>query len=264
MRNKIIEMLISTLEPLDFVLALWQGGSAARGYVDEWSDIDIQVIVQDNRVQETFNVVETALKTISDIRFQYRMPEPTWHGHSQCFYQLAEVSPFLIVDFVVTKLSNPSRFLEEERHGKAVIGFDKANLLLLPPLNRIEHFAKMQERFTLLKSQFDFWQVFVKKEINRRRLAEAIARYHAYTLQPVIELLGMVYRPYQYDFGFRYINRDFPTDVVARVEPLFCVKDLADLAEKQQLAESIFTETLPPVEEMIQVIDNELRVNEQN
>lgn len=254
MRNKIIEIIIASLEPLDFVLALWQGGSAARGYVDEWSDIDIQVIVQDDRVQETFDVVEKTLKTISDIRFQYRIPEPTWHGHSQCFYQLAEISPFLIVDFVVTKLSNPNRFLEEERHGKAVIGFDKANLLVLPPLNRTEHFAKMQSRFVTLKAQFDFWQVFVKKEINRRRLAEAIARYHSYTLQPMIELLGMVYRPYQYDFGFRYINRDFPAEVVARVEPLFCVNDLADLAEKQQVAESIFTETLPRVEETLEVM----------
>lgn len=85
MRQRIIETLITALEPLDFVLALWQGGSAAHGYTDELSDIDIEVIVEDNYVQETFDFVEKSLQTISEISFKYRVPEPTWHGHSQCF-----------------------------------------------------------------------------------------------------------------------------------------------------------------------------------
>jgi hypothetical protein len=254
MRDKIIETLTTTLQPLDFVLAFWQGGSAASGYTDEWSDIDIHVIVRDECVEETFAIVEKALKIISVIQFKYRIPEPTWHGHSQCFYQLAGVSSFLAIDFVVNKLSNPNRFLEVERHGKAVIGFDKANLLVPPPLNRKEHFAKMQERFTTVKNNFDFMQILVKKELNRGHLAEAVANYHAYTLQPLVEVLGMVYRPYRYDYKFRYISRDFPPEVMSRVEPLFCVININDLAEKQQAAELMFTETLPRVEEMIQVM----------
>lgn len=248
MRNQILETLITSLQPLDFVLAFWQGGAAARGSIDEWSDIDIHVIVQDDRVQETFDATEQALKTISDLRFKYRVPEPTWHGHSQCFYQLEGVSPFLAIDFVVMKLSNPHRFLEVERHGNAAIAFDKANLLVPPPLNRTEHFGKMQERFATLKNQFDLLQVLVKKEINRGRLIEAVANYHTYTLGPLIELLGMVHRPYQYDYKFRYVSRDFPAEVLTRVEPLFCIKNLGDLIEKQQRAESLFTATLPRVE----------------
>lgn len=134
MRDIILEKLITTLEPLDFALALWQGGSAASGYTDQWSDIDIHVIVQDDCIEETFNIVEISLKTISNISFKYRIPEPTWHGHSQCFYQLAGASPFLAIDFVVMKLSNPHRFLEVERHGR-VIGFDQGNFLVPLPLN---------------------------------------------------------------------------------------------------------------------------------
>jgi predicted nucleotidyltransferase len=81
---KNLELIIATLEPKDFVLALWQGGSAAHGSTDEWSDIDIQVIVEDDRVEETFDIIEESLKTLSEIRFKWRVPEPTWHGHSQC------------------------------------------------------------------------------------------------------------------------------------------------------------------------------------
>ncbi len=92
MRDKILEKLITTLEPLDFALALWQGGSAASGYTDEWSDIDIHVIVQDNCIEETFDIVETSLKTISNITFKYRIPEPTWHGHSQLGFEHTSIS----------------------------------------------------------------------------------------------------------------------------------------------------------------------------
>lgn len=251
MRDKIIEKLITILEPLDFALALWQGGSAASGYTDEWSDIDIHVIVQDNLVEKTFDIVETSLKTISDLSFKYRIPEPTWHGHSQCFYQLAGASPFLAIDFVVMKLSNPNRFLEVERHGKGVIGFDKGNFLLPPPLNRNEHLSKIQARFEHLKKTFGFMQIFVKKEIYRRHLVEAVTAYHNYTLNPLVELLGMAYRPYKYDYKSRYISRDFPHDVVTKLESLFCIVDIDDLRKKQYSAELIFSQTVPLVEETL-------------
>ena len=253
MRQRILEAIIATLEPKDFVLALWQGGSAAHKSTDEWSDMDIQVLVEDERVQETFDILEESLKTISEIRFKWRVPEPTWHGHSQCFYQLEEANPFLFIDFAVLKQSSPNDFLELERHGKLVIAFDKVNLLVQPPLNRSEHFSKMQERMITLRNTFDFFQIIVKKEINRGYLVSAISNYHTYTLQPLVEVLGMVYRPERYDFRTKYFYRDFPTEVIARVEPLYCVINIGDLAAKQQQAEVLFAETLPSVEEVLQI-----------
>ena len=252
MRAIIIETLINNLQPLDFILALWQGGSAAHGYTDEWSDIDIVAIAEDNCVQETFDIVEKSLETISRIQFRWRIPEPTWHGHSQCFYQLEEASPFLMIDFVVMKRSSPNDFLEMERHGKAAIAFDKANFVVPATLNRRKHFEEMKGRFETLKNNFDFLQIFVKKEMNRGRLIEAIANYHNYTLQPLIELLGMLHRPNRYDFKTKYFSRDFPPEVIASLSPLYCVNDLADLDEKQRKAEVIFALTLPSVEEVFQ------------
>lgn len=250
--QKILDTIIASLEPKDFVLALWQGGSAAHESTDEWSDIDIQVIVEDERVQETFDILEESLKTISEIRFKWRVPEPTWHGHSQCFYQLEAASPFLFIDFVVLRQGHPNHFLEVERHGNLVIGFDKANFLVQPPLNRSEHLLRMQERFITLRKTFDFFQLIVKKEVNRGHLVSAIANYHTYTLQPLVEILGMVYRPERYDFKTKYFYRDFPTEIIARVEPLYCVINLADLASKQQQAEVLFTETVPQVREVLE------------
>ncbi len=56
MRESILETITATLRPLEFVLALWQGGSAAHDYTDEWSDIDIEAIVQDDHVEKTLTL----------------------------------------------------------------------------------------------------------------------------------------------------------------------------------------------------------------
>jgi predicted nucleotidyltransferase len=256
MREKILQKIIAALQPKDFVLALWQGGSAAHGYTDEWSDIDIVVIVEDNFVQQTFDTLEAALQTISEISFKYRVPEPTWHSHSQCFYQLAGVSPFLAIDFPVMKRSSRNDFLEVKRHGNAAIAFDKANLIVPTNLNQEDHFSKMKQRFEHLKMMFSFWQIFVKKEINRGHLAQAIVNYQSYTLRHLVELLGMIYRPYRYDFmNLKYFYRDLPPEIVARVEQLYCVTDLGDLAKKQQLAEEMFAETLQRVQKKLQSLN---------
>jgi hypothetical protein len=133
------------------------------------------------------------------------------------------------------------------------MAFDKANLVVQTSLNRSEHFSKMQERLLALRKTFDFFQIIVRKEINRGHLVSAISNYHTYTLQPLIELLGMVYRPERYDFKTKYFYRDFPTEVITCVELLYCVMNLADLASKQQQAEILFAKTLPRVEEALQV-----------
>lgn len=248
MRHIILEKIVSTLQPLDFVLALWQGGSAAHGYTDQWSDLDIAVVVEDNCVEKTFEIVETALAEIAEIELKYRVPEPAWHGQSQCFWRLKETPPFLLIDFAVFRRSSRNEFLEIERHGKVPIAFDKANLIVPPHLDANKHFSQMRTRFDGLKIRFDLLQPLVKKEIYRGHLVDAIGNYHDWTLLPLVELLGMIYRPHRYDFKLKYFTRDFPREIVARVAPLFCIANLEDLAEKQQLAEAFFAETLPLAE----------------
>ncbi|MEG5048821.1 nucleotidyltransferase domain-containing protein [Microcoleus sp. B4-C1] len=248
MRQIILEKIVSTLQPLDFVLALWQGGSAAHGYTDEWSDLDIAVVVEDNCVQQTFDIVEKALAEIGEIELKYRVPEPAWHGQSQCFWRLKETPPFLLIDFAVFRRSSKNEFLEIERHGNVPIAFDKANQIVPHPVDKSKHLSTMQSRLNDLKISFDLLQPLVKKEIYRGHLVDAIGNYHNWTLLPLVELLGMIYRPHRYDFELKYFSRDFPRPIVDRVAPLFCIANLEDLAVKQQIAEAFFAESLPLAE----------------
>lgn len=245
MRQIILEKIVSTLQPLDFVLALWQGGSAAHGYTDEWSDLDIAVVVEDDCVEEAFEIVEKALAEIAEIELKYRVPEPAWHGQSQCFWRLKETPPFLLIDFAVFRRSRRNDFLEIERHGKVPIAFDKANLIVPHPVDKSKHLSTMQSRLNDLKIRFNLLQPLVKKEIYREHLVDAIGNYHNWTLLPLVELLGMIYRPHRYDFELKYFSRDFPRPIVDRVTPLFCIANLEDLAVKQQIAEAFFAESLP-------------------
>jgi predicted nucleotidyltransferase len=251
MRQIILEKIVSILEPLNFVLGLWQGGSQAHGYTDEWSDLDVAVIVEDNSVQKTFDIVETVLAEIGEIELKYRVPEPTWHGHSQCFWRLKQASPFLLIDFAVIKRSSNNEFLEIERHGNVPIAFDKANLIIPQHLDINKHLSRMQSRFNEIKIRFDLLQPLVQKEIYRGHLVEAIGNYHAWTLLPLVEVLGMIYRPHRFDFQLKYFSRDFPPEIVDRVTSLYCITNLEDLATKQQIAASYFVEILPIAEHQL-------------
>ena len=46
-RKEIISAIVSALEPLDYVYALWEGGAVGFNRVDEWSDIDIHIDVDE-------------------------------------------------------------------------------------------------------------------------------------------------------------------------------------------------------------------------
>ncbi|MCJ7625409.1 MAG: hypothetical protein MUO76_18070, partial [Anaerolineaceae bacterium] len=128
-REAIIETFTRTLEPLEYVHALWEGGAACFERVDEWSDLDLRVDVEDDHGDKIFPIVESALETLSPIDLKFEVPQPTWHGHYQTFYRLQDASKFLIVDFVVMQHSSPMKYTQREMHGSMRVHFDKAGVV---------------------------------------------------------------------------------------------------------------------------------------
>jgi hypothetical protein len=53
-RQKIIKLLQDRLQPLGYVHALWLEGSIPQGHADEYSDIDIWIGVDDDKVFTIF------------------------------------------------------------------------------------------------------------------------------------------------------------------------------------------------------------------
>lgn len=255
-REKIINALVDALEPLEYVYALWEGGAAAFNRVDEWSDIDVQVDVDDNHVDDVFQAAEQALKSISKIDKIYEVPEPTWHGHSQKFYHLEHTSEFLVVDLAVMKHSSQGKFLEPEMHGNAVFHFNKDNVVKCTPLNKDVFFKKLQKRYEEIQKVFDMFQSLTTKEINRGSFLDALGFYRAYTLNLLVEALRIKYSPFHYEYKTRYIHYDLPEEVVERLRDLFIILDEEDLRGKHRIAGSWFWETIKEID--IQKIGREI------
>lgn len=243
-RDDIIKVLIDTLEPLNYVYAMWEGGAAAFGRIDEWSDLDLQVETQDEQVDAVLELAEQALLSLSPIDLKYELPRPTWHGHAQTFYRLRDASPFLIIDFVVIQHSNPNKFLETEIHGRQRVHFDKANVVKAPPVDRNEWLKTLQNRLDTLRVTFDLFQILTLKELHRRNYMEAVAFYHRFTLQPLIEALRIKYTPFHYNFNTRYLYYELPPKIVHQLEPLFFIASGDDLQFKQAQVEELFYQTL--------------------
>jgi predicted nucleotidyltransferase len=246
-KNQILTALNDALEPLDYTYACWEGGAAAFGRVDEWSDLDILVDVADEHVQDTLQVIEETLTKLSPIEVKYEVPQPSWHGHSQVFYRMQDTSKFLLIDLVVIKHSNPNKFLQPELHGKAIIYFDKSDVIQNRPLNQQELALKLKDRLEALKVSFDLFQILTIKELYRGNLIEALNFYHNFTLRPLVEVLRIPHEPTRHSFYTRYIYYDMPAEVLERLESLYFIADGDDLWAKRQIAEDWFYETIDQI-----------------
>lgn len=247
-RQQILSALREALEPLNYTHAMWEAGAAAFNRLDEWSDIDLQIDVDDECVEQTFEVVEATLLKLSPIDARNRIPDPTWHGHSQTFYRLANASPYLLIDLSVSKQRSRDKFLQREIHGEPVVHFDKSNVIQLKPLDREAFVAKLRERVEKLRSAFDLNKILVTKEIHRGNTIEAVSFYTSFTLRPLVEALGIKYRPARYSFFTRYVQYDMPEDVVRRLERLFFVGDPAELAARNAEGVEWFNEIITSID----------------
>lgn len=225
-RKEIIDKLISELKPLDFVNAMWEGGSEAFDRTDEWSDIDLGVDVKDEYTEEAFVKIDWILNTISPVKIKYRLPDPTWHGNPQAFYLLEDTSPFLLIDLSVIPESNESKFTEKEIHGKLVFYFDKNGTERKAVYKTDDTKAGIEKRLRYWKNIFEMFKVMPLKEINRGNYIEAFAFYNGYVLRPLIDILRIKYGPPEhYNFGSRYLHYELPQDEVKRLESLYFCKD---------------------------------------
>ncbi len=241
-RDTIIKTLVNALKPLDYTHALYEGGAIAFNRLDEWSDIDLYLVVDDDKVDEAFLVVEKALKMLSPIKQKYEVKQLPWPGVSQAFYKLERASEYLLIDFAVLKLSCPEKFLEPEIHGKPVFYFNKSNMIKTAALDKGSLNKSLQERLARLKDRFAMFNIFVQKEINRGNFVEAVGLYYSLALGSIVDALRIKHSPFHHDFKTRYIQYELPEEIIEKLENLYFVRDKKDLEKKYREATEWFKE----------------------
>ncbi len=239
-RDVLISALVEALQPLSYVHAFYESGAIAFNRLDEWSDLDLYVVVDDGRTDDAFVAVEAALRSLSPVRQKFGIPQLPWPGVSQAFYRLERASEYLLIDLAVIALSGPEKFLAPEIHGKAVFYFNKSDRVKVPSVDREELTRTLQQRLVRLKDRFSMFNIFVQKELNRENYLEALVLYHSMTLGSVVDVLRIKYSPFHHDFKTRYVQYELPKPMVKKLEQLYFVKDSEDLRVKYHEATGWF------------------------
>jgi hypothetical protein len=243
-REEMVEALKAALLPLDYVHAMWEGGSTAFGRTDQWSDLDLQVETDDERVDEAMEVIANTLAGLSQIEARYDVPPAAAFGHTQAFFRLRDAGRFLLVDLCVIKRSNPSKFLEPEIHGRAVFHFNKNEAVTIPTLDWPEHLKRLEARRQRVRARFDMFSSMFEKELNRKNSVGAVDLYFRLLLDSLIDALRIRHCPARFDFKTGYLRYDLPAPVLVELEPLFFVAGLADLREKGEHVRRWFLATI--------------------
>lgn len=162
-RDVVTKTLVDALKPLDYVHAFYESGAIAFNRLDEWSDIDLYVVVDDEKVDDAFAAVEVALRSVSPIKQKFAIPQLPWPGVSQAFYKLERASEYLLIDLAVIKLSGPEKFLAPEIHGKAVFYFNKSDRAKVPNLNKDELAKTLRQRLLRLKERFAMFNILCRR-----------------------------------------------------------------------------------------------------
>lgn len=237
-RAELISCVRRALEPQAFVHCLWEGGSAGFARTDQWSDVDLQCEVDDDKVCATFDCVEAALAEVSEVLLRFLVPEPTWHGHSQRFYRFANAEPCLMLDFAVIKRSATYKFNEPEVHGKIGVLFDRSGLFGINVVrtDRSAYESRLRGRIEMLRTRVAMFGILVEKEGRRGHAIDALHFYEGLIIAPLVELLRIKHDPIRHNWGNRYLHGTLPPAEAKRLEKLMYVGTPRQIEAKQKEA----------------------------
>ncbi|HEX8877545.1 MAG TPA: nucleotidyltransferase domain-containing protein [Phycisphaerales bacterium] len=209
-KQSILDAVVPALRADPRVLAAWLGGSDATGRADEMSDIDLCLIVQDGCAKDMRPVMEGLIQTTAPIRVKFDLPEPTWHGFVQSFYQLEGAPEWLMVDWIAVERGQHNPWMEIERHGAPRVLFDKAGVIRETHADHAALGAAAEKKIAELRVKFPIFRHLPVKLARRGLPVDALHFYNNLVLRPLIDLLRAVHCPDRYDFGPRYLKDDLP------------------------------------------------------
>ena len=124
--------------------------------------------------------------------------------------------------------------------------FDKAAVIKFKKVDKSKLNKELESRIHHLKNIFQ-QDIRVITKIKRNDFLEATAYYHKWILGPLVELLRVKYAPYKRDYYLKHVSRDLPKTIVKKLEHLYRITSLNDMARKIRIAQKLFNETLQSI-----------------
>ncbi|MCL2159031.1 MAG: histidine phosphatase family protein [Oscillospiraceae bacterium] len=246
-RENIIFKLCEALEPLPYIHAFWLEGADANGTADEYSDMDFWVDFEDEYEQQAYETVENALSEIAAIDYKYVMH----HDHPkirQRIYHLEKTSEYLMIDFCWQLHSREQyAFHENDDVETAKVLFDKCGVVRYKPLDLSEFSAQNKSRLEEAKYRRT-QHMRAEKYVRRGQYLEAYAYYNRYVLEPLIDLLRLIYTPAYADYHLIHISQHIPEAKRQQLEYFAKIGSLDEMAKKMPQAAKWFDELVENIE----------------
>jgi hypothetical protein len=238
-RDTLIAVLHENLAADPAILALWLEGADATGLVDPYSDIDLCCAVEAGAMDAVTAHAQQILAGLGTIDLIERATRQKDFQFTT--FHLADTSPYLLIDFNVF-VGRGSQFTAGDAIEQPLILFDRGGVIRFAQTDEQQLRAHRTQRLQAL-SAIAAQDARIEKYILRGEFLEAFGYYHKWLLTPLIEVLRLRYTPLHSDYFIVHISRHLPVEVLRRLEDLFKVNSLEELAIKSRAARSLFEET---------------------
>jgi predicted nucleotidyltransferase len=237
-REDIINKIRQTLEPLEFVYAMWLEGSDANGHLDEYSDIDINVDVEDEQVEQVFEIVEG----LFELDFYYDNSGD--NKQKQKIYHVKGTGRYLMIDFNLqphSSNSSNSTFAFGDTIDVCKVLFDKAVVIRYVQPDTSEY--KADHQYWLKESGYRFSQIDrVHKYVLRNQYPEAFIYYNKYVIEPIVFLLRMKYTPAKLGYYMVHISQHIPEYELVKLNRLLQVQNVESIGNNLEFAKAWYNE----------------------
>ena len=234
-------VLRQATESMPYVHALWIEGSGPQGYADEYSDIDLWLSVDDEKVFNIYEELESALATISPIDFKYVVKHEGNLGHT--VYHLEGMSEFLTVDINTQGVSR--EVVLTKGIDDATIIFDKDNIIKFKERESrdidIDIDIDIERKRQKVRAFYEQMLPSVKKNVLRKKPLEALYYYHL-ILKYTTKFLWLKYDvPEKKGFDLKHIYRTLPEQDTQMLEEFYNVAIQGIAATLPKLREWIYS-----------------------
>ena len=216
-RDKIVEHLRSQLEMRSDIYAFWIEGSVPQGYADEFSDIDLWLSTDDDKIFAVYDDIEQILSEIAPIDFKYTVKNKGELG--QNVYHLEGMSEFLTVDVNTQGISRDVYLVNDV--DDAQILFDKENVVKFK--EREPAHIDIESKRKKLQGFYEQMRPSLLKNVRRNKNLEALYYYHL-ILRYATKFLRLKYGWHEKtDFDLKHIYRDIPESETKQLEKFYSV-----------------------------------------
>lgn len=251
-RDRIIEEMKKRFITENYIYAYWLEGADGLGALDEFSDIDIWLDVEDGFEGKVFEMAEEVLTSFGVLDFNYEKDHP----HPKIFqkyYHIEGSTEYLLIDFCIQSHSRDKtevNFVEGDILEFPKVIFDKANIVSIQK----DEIAIDKE---LLKSRVNEIIALYKqhsrviKYIERKKYTEAYIYYIKYVADPLVELMRIKYTPKYHYLHLIHISDHLPIGDVQILEEFYKVSCLEDIRIKTKEARVLFSKLIDDIYSVI-------------